>query len=467
MVLGFFYRLFMKIIILGAGQVGRTLAEHLLTERNDITLVDIDEAKLTSASEKLDLRTIEGNAAYPSTLESAGAKDADMLLAVTGSDETNMLACQIAYTLFNTPTKIARVRAREYINYQKLFDNKAIPIDVLISPEELVTNYVTRLIEYPGALQVLDFADGRVQLVTLKALAGAPLVGQTLSQLYVHMPSVEARIVAIFRHGEAITPTAETVIEVNDEVFFIAAKEDVREVISELRGVITPYKNIIIAGGGKIGMSLAKSLENRYNVKIINRTGARCKVLAEKLNKTVVLAGNAVDEDLLFNENVNEADVFCAVTNDDETNIMSATLAKRMGARKVMAIINRQVYVDLIEGGEVDIVISPQLSTISYMLGFIRRGDVVKVHSLRRGAAEALEAVAHGDPKTSKIIGRKVSEIKLPAGVLIATIVRGDKVMMVKGDTKIHADDHVILFTSDKRFIPQIEKLFQVGLTFF
>jgi len=457
----------MKIIILGAGQVGRTLAEHLLLEHHDVTLIDIDESKLAHVSEKFDMRTIVGNAAHPEVLHSGGAQDADMLIALTGSDETNMLACQIAYTLFRTPTKIARVRAAEYMHHSELFNNKAIPVDVLISPEQLVTNYVKRLIQYPGALQVLDFAEGHIQLVTVKALADAPLIGQSLSQLHVHLPSVDARVVAIFRHGQAITPDAHTEIAVNDEVFFIAAKENVREVISELRGGDAPYRNIVIAGGGNIGLGLAQSLEKHYHVKIINRGKPRCRILAEKLNNTVVLTGNAVDEDLLFNENIKDTDVFCAVTNDDEVNIMSATLAKRMGARKVMALINRQVYVDLIEGGEIDIVISPQLTTLGNMLSHIRRGDMVQVHSLRRGAAEALEAVAHGSAENSKVVGHSVADIKLPKGALIGAIVRDKKVIMAQHDTKILADDHVILFVSDKKHVAQVERLFQVGLTFF
>ncbi|HLF66932.1 MAG TPA: Trk system potassium transporter TrkA, partial [Gammaproteobacteria bacterium] len=322
----------MKIIILGAGHVGSTLVEHLLSERNDITLIDIDATRLKQVSERFDLRTIHGNATYPDVLESADAENADMIIAVTTFDEINMLACQIAHYLFKTPMKIARVRAQEYMHYPQLFNTKALAIDVLINPEHLLTHYIQRLIEYPGALQVLDFANGHIELVSIQALKGAPIVGYPLSLMHVHMPSVEAKIVAISRAGLTINPTPDTVIEADDEVFFIAAKNNVREVNSELRGIDKPNRSIMIAGGGNIGLGLAQILESHYQVKVINRGAKRCRIIAEKLHKSIVLQGNAADENLLLNENISEVDVFCALTNDDEANIMSATLAKRMGA---------------------------------------------------------------------------------------------------------------------------------------
>jgi trk system potassium uptake protein TrkA len=458
----------MKIIILGAGQIGGTLAEHLTSEDNDITIVDEDIKILQSLDEKLDVRAIVGHAALPSVLRRAGAEDADMVLAVTNSDETNMLACQIAYTLFNTPMKIARVRNAEFELYKaELFDNRAIPIDVLISPEQLITRYVKRLIEYPGALQVLDFANGLVQCVGLRAVKGAPLVGRALKNLHIHMPSVKTRIAAIFRHDKSIKPEGETIIQADDEVFFICEKSEVREVMSEMRGIDAPYKRIMIAGGGNIGLNVAKTLEKQYHIKIIDHGQPRCRSLAEQLNKTVVLCGDAADKNLLYNENIEETDVFCALTNDDETNIMSATLAKRMGARKVMALINRPAYVDLIEGGEIDIAISPQQATISSLLTHIRRGDIAQVHSLRRGAAEAIEAVAHGTFETSKVVGRKIVDLKLPPGTTIGVIVRGEEILPGHGDTVIEADDHVILFVTDRRHIKDVERLFQVAINFF
>jgi trk system potassium uptake protein TrkA len=457
----------MKIIILGAGQVGGTLAEHLTSEANDITVVDQHIKTLQALDEKYDVRAVVGHAAHPSVLRRAGAEDADVVIAVTDSDETNMLACQIAYTLFNTPMKIARVRSTEYILYQELFDNRAIPIDVLISPEQLITRYIKRLIEYPGALQVLDFAGGRVQCVGLCVKKGAPLDGQAIKNMHIHMPSIKTRIAAVFRQGKAILPKGETTIQAEDEVFFICESSEVRAVMSELRGIDEPYTRVMIAGGGNIGLNLAKTLEKHYKVKIIDHGQARCRMLAENLNKSVVLFGDASDKNLLSNENIDETDVFCALTNDDETNIMSATLAKRMGARKVMALINRAAYVDLIEGSEIDIAISPQQATISSLLSHIRCGDIVQVHSLRRGAAEAIEAVAHGNNETSQVVGRPVGDLSLPAGTTIGVIVRGDRVISAQEDTVIEADDHMILFVSDRRHIKDVERLFQVSISFF
>jgi trk system potassium uptake protein TrkA len=456
----------MKIIILGASQVGRTVAENLVSEANDITVVDHNAAPLQVLQDHLDLRTVLGNASHPNVLTRAGGEDADMILAVTNSDETNMLACQVAYTLFHTPTKIARVRSDEYLSVPKLFSQEALPIDVLISPEQLVTSHIQRLIETPGALQVLDFAGGRVRLVAVKAYYGGPLVGHSLSTLPAHMPGIETRVAAIFRKDSAIVPEGDTVIEADDEVFFVAATENILAVMSELRKVDDPVRRVILAGGGNIGFRLAKALENQFRVKLIEYSPASAKTLSENLDKTIVLQGDAADEDLLREENIDRTDVFCAITNDDQVNILSAMLAKRMGARKVMALINRPSYVDLVETGIIDIAISPQQTTIGGLLAHIRRGDVVVVHSLRRGAAEAIEAVAHGDRRTSKVVGRTVGEIKLPAGTTIGALVRGEQVIIAHHDTNIEAEDHVILFLVDKRRIAEVEKLFQVGVTF-
>ena len=404
----------MKIIILGAGQVGSSLAEHLAGEAHDITVIDVRGDVLQELQDRADLRTVTGRASHPSVLEQAGAADANMIIAVTDSDETNMVACQVAYTMFHTPTKIARVRATEYLSYTKLFKQDALPIDVLISPEMLVTKYIRRLTEHPGALQVLDFADGRVQLVAVRAYYGGSLVGHELRTINEHMPDVQTRMAAIFRHGRAINPDGHTVIEPDDEVFFVASDQNIEAITGELRRLDKPYKRLVLAGGGNIGGNLARALENRYQVKVIERDNRRAKFLSETLDKTIVLYGDAADQELLLEENIEHTDVFCALTNDDEANILSAMLAKRLGARKVMSLINRPSYVDLVESGIIDIAISPQQVTIGTLLTHVRRGDVVAVHSLRRGAAEAIEAVAHGDPSTSKVVGRRIEEIKLP-----------------------------------------------------
>lgn len=457
----------MKIIILGSGQVGASVAENLAQEANDITVVDHRADILGALQDRLDIHTVIGSASHPEILTRAGAEDADMILAVTNSDETNMVACQVAYTLFHTPLKIARVRSPEYLKYRKLFSQEALPVDVLISPEQLVTDYIERLIEMPEALQVLDFADGRVRLVAVRAVRGGPLVGQELRQLREHMPGVDARVAAIFRAGSDIIPEGDTVIEADDEVFFIAAKENIRAVTSELRNLDKPVKRIIIAGGGNIGRRLAGAIENRYQVKLIDRNTDKSEHLSELLENTLVLLGDAADEELLLEGNIENTDVFCALTNDEEANILSAMLAKRLGARKVMSLINRPSYVDLVQSDVIDIAISPQQATIGSLLRHVRRGDVVMVHSLRRGAAEAIEAIAHGDDKTSSVVGRTIEQISLPPGASIAAIVRGDEVIIVHHDTMIKTEDHLILFLVDKRYIPDVERLFQVGVTFF
>ena len=467
----------MKILILGAGQVGGTLAENLANEANDITVVDSDSVRLRELQDRLDIRTMHGRASYPTILKDAGAEDADMVIAVTNSDETNMVACQVTKLLYKTPTTICRVRAGAYLGKQELFYNKdtekeldrlrGFPIDVLISPEHLVTQHITRLIEYPGTLQVLEFSKGLARLVALRATKGGPLVGRELSYLRTHMPKIDTRVAAIFRKDRAIMPQGDTVIEDGDEVFFIAAADHIRSVMSELQPLSKPYKRIFICGGGNIGYRLANTLESRYQVKILERDHERCVMLSERLQKTVVLEGNAANKDILLEENIESTDVFCAVTNDDETNIIASLLAKRLGARKVLTLINNPDYVDLIQGGVIDVAISPQQTTIGSLLTHVRRGDVVNVHSLRRGAAEAIEAIAHGDHRSSKVVGKRLDEIHLPPGTTIGAIVRHNEVLIAHDHLRVQPDDHVILFLVDKSRIRDVEKLFQVGLTFF
>ncbi|WP_445495491.1 Trk system potassium transporter TrkA [Photorhabdus sp. SF281] len=452
----------MKIIILGAGQVGGTLAENLVGENNDITIVDTDPNRLHQLQDKFDLRVVNGHGSHPRVLREAGAEDADMLVAVTNSDETNMIACQIAYSLFNTPNKVARIRAAEYIRESdKLFLPNDIPIDYLISPEQLVIDYIYKLIQYPGALQVVNFAEGRVSIVAVKAYYGGSLVGNALSSLREHMPHINTRVAAIFRQDRPIRPQGSTIIEAGDEVFFVAASQHIRAVMSELQRLEKPYKRIMIVGGGNIGAGLALRLEKDYRVKLIERNQQRATELAELLHNTIVFYGDASDQELLAEEHIEQVDVFIALTNDDEANIMSAMLAKRMGAKKAMVLIQRSAYVDLVQGGVIDIAISPQQATISALLGHVRKADIVSVSSLRRGVAEAIEAIAHGDESTSKVVGRAVGDIKLPPGTTIGAIARGDEVIIAHDYSVIEQGDHVIMFITDKKFVPEVERLFQ------
>ncbi len=481
----------MKIIILGAGQIGSSAAESLVSEANDITMVDVDANRLALLQDRMDLRTVVGNAAHPSVLVKAGAEDADMILAVTANDETNLVACKLAYTIFNTPTKIARIRSSEYLSHPEFFSSENFCVDFAICPEQIMTDYIKKLMEFPEALQVLDFAGGKVSLVAVRAFYGGPLVGQQLQELQRHVPNLDTRVAAIFRKNRPIIPEGDTVVEAEDEVFFLAASEDIRAVMSELRRMDKPVKRIMIAGGGKIGKRLGEALENDYQIRIIEYDQKNSERLAADLHNTLVLHGDATDETLLESENIAEMDVFCALTNDDENNIMSSLLAKRMGAHKVIALINRGAYVDLMQSSGIDIAISPAQVTIGSLLAYVRHGDVAAVHSLRRGAAEALELVAHGDMKSSKVVGRKVEEIRLPKGATIGAIVRDMaasedddyvnnfsseekhdapdsevRVIIAHHDTVIKSEDHVIIFVINRKMIQQVEKLFQVNVGF-
>lgn len=456
----------MKIVILGAGQVGSTVAESLVSEANDITIVDIDSARLRNLQDRLDLRTVLGSAAHPSVLIEAGIEDCDLVIAVTQSDETNLVACKLAEQLFNVPTRIARIRATDYLVNERVLGEECFAVNLAICPEQVLTDYIVKLVHFPEALQVLEFAHGKVSLVAVRAFQGGPLVGHQLKDIRSHLPSVNTRIAAIFRGDSPIVPEGDTVVEAGDEVFCLAPTRDIRQVMRELRRMDKPVQRIMIAGGGNIGLRLGAALERDYTVKVIEYSKQRCEILSSRLNRALVLQGDVTDEALLEAENVDDMDMFIAVTNDDENNIMSALLAKRMGAKRVVALINRRSYVDLLQAGQIDIAISPAQATIGTLLAHVRRGHVTQVHSLRRGAAEALEAVVHGDRESCRCVGRRIDEIDLPKGATIAAIVRGDEVIMAHHDTVIQAEDHVIIFVTDKKTLPRVEKLFQVGVGF-
>ena len=458
----------MKILILGASQVGVSIAEVLVGEENDVTIVDINQNILQQLQNRLDIRTVAGNAAHPSILRAAGAEDASLVLAVTDNDEVNLVACQVAEAFFSTPTKIARLRSKEYINNSDLFSNESgFHVDVVITPEAIVKDHITRLIEFPGAIQVLDFADGLVQLVGAKAVSGGALINCQLANIKNHMPGIEARVAAIYRDSEVITPVSETLILESDEVFFVAAKQHIRDVMRKMRGQEDKTKRIFIAGGGNIGLSLAKELEQKgYSVKLLELDAQRAEKITDEVQHTVVLNGDAADAGLLLQENIEGADVFCAVTEKDEINILSAKLAKQLGAKRVMALVNRPAYVEHIEHKDINVVISPRVATIGSVLAHIRRGDVVAVHSLRRGRAEAIEAIAHGDENSSKVIGKGVREIPFPPGTGVGAIVRDEQVIIPDVNTLIEPEDHVIIFMNDKSCISTVEALFQVDVTF-
>ncbi|CDF97665.1 Trk system potassium transporter TrkA [Avibacterium paragallinarum] len=457
----------MKIIILGAGQVGTTLAANLVSEDNDITLVDNEAERLLALQDKHDLRVVNGSASSPKVLREAGAADADLVVAVTNSDEANMIACQVAYTLFNVPTKIARIRSADYLREKnKLFQPDVIPIDHIISPEKLVTDEIVRLIDYPGALQVSHFAGGLISIVVVKAYYGGPLVGYALSVLKDHLPHIDCRVVSILRQDKIIRPQGSTIIEAGDEVTFICATIHIKAIMSELQRLEKPYKRIMIIGGGNIGSGVAKRLEDHCSVKLIERNSERATALAERLSKTLVFCGDASDQSLLFEEHIENVDVFLSLTSDDEANIMSALLAKRLGAKKAMVLIQRMAYINLLQGGTLDIVVSPQQPTISALLGHIRKGDIGDVVSLRHGEAEALEIIVHGESHSSNVIERKISDIKLPPTVTIGAILRDEEIIIARKNVVIKANDHIVVYISDKKHLPEVEKLFQPSAFF-
>lgn len=458
----------MKIIILGAGRVGSSVAENLVSEQNDITVIDIDAAPLNQLQERLDLRVVVGSGTHPSVLASAGAADADMFIACATSDEVNLVACRIARQVFNVPQRIARIRSNEFVDQPDLIGPDGFGIDHLISPERAVTTYLLRLIEFPEALQVVDFAGGKAILVLGKLGPGSPMRNLRVDELAA-TNGANARLLAIYRDDRPIEAEPKTRLQDNDEVLFLVERQQAHRAMRALQRSERAARRIMVAGGGNIGARLARELADQgYAVKLIEHQASRCEQLATTLpSKVLVLHGDATDEILLEDENVDSADVFLAITNDDENNIMAALLAKRMGARRVMSLISRRSYGELMEGSRIDVAVAPDQTTIGELLRYVRRGDVVAVHRLRRGAVEALEAVAHGDADTSRVVGRRISDVPLPEGASIGALVRGNDILMPDTDPMIESEDHVIVLVTRRRLIPQVERLFQVSAAYF
>jgi trk system potassium uptake protein TrkA len=474
----------MKILILGAGRVGESVAESLVSEQNDITVIDSQPERLAHLQDRLDLRGVVGNGIQPSVLRAAGAEDADMLIACAPLDETNLVACKVAHEVFGIQTRIARVRSPEFVDGSTLMRKEGFAVDEVICPEESLTTYIRKLIEYPEALQVLEFSQQQLSLIAVRAMEGGPMVHHVISDLPQLVPDLPMRIVAIYRrdvlgHDRQVVCDGSTRIEVGDELFVLAASRHVRGVLDALHQRDNPVRRVIIAGGGRVGLRLTRHIAGSVQVKIIESNAVRCEYLSTQVpGHTLVLHGDSTDEELLEHENVQDTDLFLALTSDDEDNIMSCLLAKRMGAQRVLALINRRAYADLVQGQgtQIDIAVSPAQTIIGELLAHVRRGDVAAVYSLRRGDAEALEAVARGDEKSSKVVGRRIDQLPLPPGAMIGAIVRDGpgadlmptkEVIIAHHDTVIRSGDHVIVFVPRKRMVRQIEKLFQVGATFF
>ncbi|OIN92092.1 MAG: Trk system potassium transport protein TrkA [Comamonadaceae bacterium CG1_02_60_18] len=462
----------MQIVILGAGRVGESVAESLVSEQNDITMIDPDPDRLRDLEDRLDLRGVPGNGIQPSVLRRAGLSDADLFIACASLDETNLTACRVAKSVFGVQTTIARVRSEEFDEDSPLLGKDGFGVDHVICPEESVMHYVHKLIEYPEALQVLEFSQQRAHLIAARAAAGSLLVHHTIAEFKLLFPQAPMRVVAVYRQDEELEINSHTRVIPGDEVFVLADRDKIKEILSAIHKEDRPVRRIMIAGGGKVGLRLARSLAGNYQVKLIERDRKRCDYLAGELGSdTLVLCGDSADEALLIEENVGEMDLFVSLTSDDEDNILSAMLAKRLGVQRVIALVNRRIYADMMQGSAIDIALSPAQTVIGELLVHVRRGAVAAVHSLRRGAAEAIEGVARGDARSSKLVGQRIKDIALPEGARFGAIVRGHgdacQVLMPHHDLLIETEDHVIIFIPNKHQLRAVERLFQVSATFF
>ena len=454
-----------KIAVLGGGQVGASVAKILTDDGNDITLVDNNVSVLEDLQEDNDIKTIQGNASSPSVLNQAELSDCDILIATTASDEVNLVSCHLAKKMFNVPNVIARLRNAEYREETSDFNLDLFSIDSIISPSLLVTDFIKNIIEHPGAFQAFDFADGKLQVIGVTVLKDGPLAGKKLSEFKKHMPNVNVNVIAIYRDRKSLPVNGSSIIETGDDVFFLATEENMR-FMSELRKNQSRVENIMIAGGGNVGTILAAKLSEKFSTKIIEKDQSRSKYLSETLEGVVVLNDDISDESLLENEGIKDVDFFCSVTNDDQMNILSSKLAKDLGAKKSIAIINKPSYRKLVSK-EIDVVVSPEDVTIGSLLASVRASDVVKVHSLGFGEAELFEVIIHGDKNTSKVVSKKISDLELPQGCRVGAIYRNESVILAQGDIEICSEDRLIIFLLNKRDFPKLAKLFQVGIGFF
>ncbi len=457
----------MKIIICGAGQVGSGIAKQLAVENNDVTVIDQSPTLVQSLQEQIDIRGIVGHGSHPDVLERAGAADADMLIAVTFSDEVNMIAAQVAHSLFRTPLKIARVRAQSYLNpmWQDLFSRDHMPIDVIISPELEVGRAVLRRLEVPGAFESVSFADGSVQVVGVRIEQDTPIVDTPLEQLTELFPDLQAVVVGIVRKGALFVPTRRDQMLIGDEVYFISAREHVARTLDLFGHQEPAARKVIIVGGGNIGVFVARELEHRpgMRVKLIEYDKARAEAAADQLDRTVVFNGSGLDQSILREAGIQDAESIVALTNDDKVNILTAVIGKQLGCGKSMTLINSPDFGAIVGPLGIDTFLDPRATTVSTILQHVRRGRIRRVHSVRGGAAEVIEAEAL---ETSPLVGLPLRESDLPDGAIVGAIVRGGEVVLPRGDTVIEAGDRVILFV-ESSVVRKVEKLVRVGLEYF
>lgn len=449
----------MKIVILGAGRIGGSLARNLSNSNYEVCIVDENKNKLSDLEDKLDIMTVEGHASQLSTLKKSGLDEETIIIAVTSNDEVNIVACQIAKKVFNVKKTICRFKDNSYFEQLGIFGDGVI--DIPISPEDEITSYLKELIDHPGAGQIETFANGKVKLVSVKAKKKGKLVGRELKGIKDDMPDVDAFIAAIYRKGHPFIPSGDTVIKENDEIYFISSESDIGSIVDEFRDHEEQYSRIMIVGGGKVGFSLAKHLEKSYNVKLIDSNTERCMTLSKELDKTIVLNGSATDETLLKRENISNIDIFCALTDDDETNVMSSLLAKKMGAKKTMIILNNPSYLGLVPGF-IDIYIAPYRLTVSSVLQDLRESDVAQDVILKvNTGAEAIEGIVHANEFTSPLFGKPIKDIPLPKGSAIAAIIRHGELIMPSSTVELTLNDHLVIFLSDKNKVGEVEVLFK------
>jgi trk system potassium uptake protein TrkA len=458
----------MKVIVCGAGQVGYNIARHLAGEGNDVTVIDQRPELISKISDTLDVKGLVGFASHPNMLESAGAADSDMVIAVTFADEVNMVACQICHSLFKVPTKIARVRHQSYLEpmWRDLFSRDHMPIDVIISPEVEVARAVVRRLQVPGAIDVIPFAGGRVSLVGVHCSTDCPVVHTPLRQLTELFPDLGMLVVGILRGDRLIVPTGDDHMIPGDDVYFTVDTNHMDRALAAFGHEEEEARRIIIVGGGNIGMSLAREIEESFpdvNLKIIEIDADQAKAAADQLQRGVVLHGNALDREILEEANVAATETIVAVSNDDEVNVLSSLLAKRYGAKRAVTLINNSSYGPLVSSLGIDVVVSPRDVTVSTILQHVRRGRIRAVHSIREGLAEVIEAEAL---ETSPLMGTPLREVKLPSGIIVGAILREDEVIIPNGDTVIRTKDRVIMLAAAGQ-VKKVEKLFSVRLEFF
>ena len=458
----------MQVIVCGAGQVGFNIARQLANEANDVTVIDMDADRVRHITEAIDVKGLVGFASHPPVLREAGVEDADMIIAVTFADEVNMVACQVAHSLFSVPTKIARVRHQSYLDpaLRGMYSRDHMPIDVIISPEVEVARAIIRRLEVPGALDVIPLADDRVRALAVRCLPDCPIVNTPLHELTELFPDLRILVVGIIRDDELVVPRPEMEMMEGDEVYFVADTQHVRRALAAFGHEESEARRVIIIGGGNIGLYIARELEELHSnmrCKLIEIDETRARYVADELSRTTVLLGDALERDILDEANVAQTETVVAVSNDDEVNILSSLLAKRLGAAWAIALVNSTSYGSLVGQLGVDAVVNPRGSTVSRILQHVRRGRIRAVHSVREGSGEFIEAEAL---ETSKIAGNRIRDIRLPKGILIGSVVRDGEVLVPKGDTEIRAHDRVVLFTNAD-LIKRVEKLFSVGLEFF